>query len=114
MRSHLLGRERRDRARGLSKGRIRRIRSSPRWSAPEQAADRGRALSRELAAVEVELKALEMTQLRVVAAERHRTDNKPDPASSILKIKGSKSSRPRPSCCSVVGRTPCRTSPSTG
>src|SRR5262249_8587583 len=32
---------------------------------------------------------LEMTQLRVVAAERHRTDNKPDPASSILKIKGS-------------------------
>ena len=43
----------------------------------------------KLAAVEVELKALEMTQLRVVAAERHRTDNKPDPASSILKIKGS-------------------------
>ena len=30
-----------------------------------------------------------MTQLRVVAAERHRIDNKPDPASSILKIKGS-------------------------
>ena len=30
-----------------------------------------------------------MTQLRVVAAERHRADNKPDPASSILKIKGS-------------------------
>ena len=30
-----------------------------------------------------------MTQLRVVAAERRRTDNKPDPASSILKIKGS-------------------------
>ena len=43
----------------------------------------------KLAAVEVELKALEMTQLRVVAAERRRTDNKPDPASSILKIKGS-------------------------
>ena len=39
--------------------------------------------------MEVELKALEMTQLRVVAAERRRTDNKPDPASSILKIKGS-------------------------
>jgi len=43
----------------------------------------------KLAAVEVELKALEMTQLRVVAAERNRTGNKPDPASSILKIKGS-------------------------
>jgi alkylation response protein AidB-like acyl-CoA dehydrogenase len=35
----------------------------------------------------VELKALEMTQLRVVAAARDR--NEPDPASSILKIKGS-------------------------
>ena len=30
-----------------------------------------------------------MTQLRVVAAERNRNGNKPDPASSILKIKGS-------------------------
>ena len=30
-----------------------------------------------------------MTQLRVVAAERHREKGKPDPASSILKIKGS-------------------------
>ena len=32
---------------------------------------------------------MEMTQLRVVAAERTRKGNKPDPASSILKIKGS-------------------------
>jgi len=30
-----------------------------------------------------------MTQLRVVAAERTRNGNRPDPASSILKIKGS-------------------------
>ena len=43
----------------------------------------------KLAAVEIELKALEMTQLRVLAAEQHRTDNRPDPKSSILKIKGS-------------------------
>src|SRR5215471_13190800 len=43
----------------------------------------------KIAAIEVELKALEMTQLRVVAAERNRKGNKPDPASSILKIKGS-------------------------
>ena len=43
----------------------------------------------KLAAVEVELKALEMTQLRVVAAEGKREKGKPDPASSILKIKGS-------------------------
>jgi alkylation response protein AidB-like acyl-CoA dehydrogenase len=40
----------------------------------------------KIAAVEVELKALEMTQLRVIAAERDRKG--PDPASSILKIKG--------------------------
>jgi alkylation response protein AidB-like acyl-CoA dehydrogenase len=43
----------------------------------------------KVAAVEVELKALEMTQLRVVAAERQGKNGKPDPASSILKIKGS-------------------------
>ena len=42
----------------------------------------------KLATVEVELKALEMTQLRVVSNERKR-GNRPDPASSILKIKGS-------------------------
>jgi alkylation response protein AidB-like acyl-CoA dehydrogenase len=35
------------------------------------------------------LKALEMTQLRVVAAERTRAKGTPDPASSVLKIKGS-------------------------
>ncbi|HEY0420021.1 MAG TPA: acyl-CoA dehydrogenase family protein, partial [Acetobacteraceae bacterium] len=39
--------------------------------------------------VEIELKALEMTQLRVVADERRREKGKPNPASSILKIKGS-------------------------
>jgi pimeloyl-CoA dehydrogenase large subunit len=38
---------------------------------------------------EVELKALEITQMRVVAAQARRTDAGPDPASSILKIKGS-------------------------
>jgi len=51
----------------------------------------------KIAAVEVELKALELTQLRVVAAARDR--NEPDPASSILKIKGSEISRPSASCC---------------
>ena len=30
-----------------------------------------------------------MTQLRVISAERHREKGKPDPASSVLKIKGS-------------------------
>jgi alkylation response protein AidB-like acyl-CoA dehydrogenase len=87
----LLGNERTGIARiGISKARIRRLRE---LAALEQAAgkpliadERFRA---KIAAVEVELKALEMTQLRVVAAERTRDSNKPDPASSILKIKGS-------------------------
>jgi alkylation response protein AidB-like acyl-CoA dehydrogenase len=40
----------------------------------------------KLAEVEVELKALEMTQMRVISGPR---TGKPDPASSVLKIKGS-------------------------
>jgi pimeloyl-CoA dehydrogenase large subunit len=88
---YLLGRERTGIARvGLSKERIRRIKE---LAALERDGDKplieDERFREKLAAVEVELKALEMTQLRVVAAERRRTDNKPDPASSILKIKGS-------------------------
>ena len=44
---------------------------------------------RRLAWSEIELKALEITQMRVVAAQRARAADKPDPSSSILKIKGS-------------------------
>ena len=87
----LLGNERTGIARiGISKARIRRLKQ---LAALEQAG--GKPLIADerfrckIAAVEVELKALEMTQLRVVAAERTRNGNKPDPASSILKIKGS-------------------------
>jgi pimeloyl-CoA dehydrogenase large subunit len=88
---YLLGRERTGIARvGLSKERLRRIKE---LAAMERAGDKplieDERFCEKLAAVEVELKALEMTQLRVVAAERQRIDNKPDPASSILKIKGS-------------------------
>ena len=44
----------------------------------------------KLASVEIDLKALELTQLRVVAADAKRGNTgRPDPASSILKIKGS-------------------------
>ncbi len=43
----------------------------------------------KVAAVEVELKALEMTQMRVLSEDRHRKDRVPNPMSSILKIKGS-------------------------
>src|SRR5438552_2648380 len=43
----------------------------------------------KLAACEIELKALELTQLRVVADESKHGKGKPNPASSVLKIKGS-------------------------
>jgi pimeloyl-CoA dehydrogenase large subunit len=87
----LLGNERTGIARvGMSKERIRRLRE---LATLERADDRplieDERFRAKIAAVEVELKALEMTQLRVVAAERTRKGNKPDPASSILKIKGS-------------------------
>jgi alkylation response protein AidB-like acyl-CoA dehydrogenase len=86
----LLGNERTGIARvGASKERIRRIKE---LAAGERMGDtpliEDERFREKLAEVEIELKALEMTQLRVVAAERNRTGNRPDPASSILKIKG--------------------------
>jgi pimeloyl-CoA dehydrogenase large subunit len=86
----LLGNERSSIARvGYSKERIRRIRE---LAALERAGGRpiieDERFREKLAALEVELKALEMLQLRVVAGERQRDRRKPDPYSSILKIKG--------------------------
>ena len=88
----LLGNERTGIARvGTSKAKVKRIKQ---LAAIERVGE-GRLIDdsrfmEKLAAVEVELKALEMTQLRVVAADRKRADKgKPDPASSILKLKGS-------------------------
>ena len=87
----LLGNERTGIARvGVSKARIRRIKQ---LAALERVGDITMLdephFRQKLAAVEVELKALEMTQLRVVADERNRDRGKPNPASSILKLKGS-------------------------
>ena len=87
----LLGNERTNIARvGVSKERLRRIRE---LASIERIGDepmiRNPRFREKLAAAEIELKALEMTQLRVVAAERTREKGKPDPASSVLKIKGS-------------------------
>ena len=87
----LLGNERTGIARvGVSKARIRRIKQ---LAALERVGDITMLdephFRQKLAAVEVELKALEMTQLRVVADERNRERGKPNPASSILKLKGS-------------------------
>ncbi len=87
----LLGNERTGIARvGASKAKIKRIRelaamelngTTPVLDDPK--------FREKLAMVEIELKALEMTQLRVVANERNKVKGKPDPASSILKLKGS-------------------------
>ncbi|MSO91080.1 MAG: pimeloyl-CoA dehydrogenase large subunit [Acetobacteraceae bacterium] len=88
----LLGNERTGIARvGTSKAQVRRIKE---LAALEVYGERRLIddpdFRRKLAAVEVELKSLEMTQLRVVANDRKRGDKgKPDPASSILKLKGS-------------------------
>ena len=88
---YLLGAERINLARvGVSKERLIRVRE---LAARQQ--HKGRPLIKDprfrekLAAIEVELKALEMTQLRVISAESHSNSGKADPASSILKIKGS-------------------------
>ena len=87
----LLGNERTGIARvGTSKARLARIRALAGQEIVGDApliADR--RFREKLAAIEIELKALEMTQLRVVAEERSRARGRPNPASSILKLKGS-------------------------
>ena len=87
----LLGNERTNIARvGASKERIRRIRelAASVQSGGKPVLDDPK-FREKLAAVEIELKALELTQMRVVANEGKHGKGKPDPASSILKIKGS-------------------------
>jgi len=87
---YLLGNERTGIARlGKSRERVEYAKSLARevrsGGKPliEDAAFRAR-----VAQMEVDMKALELTQLRVVAAQSKRKDGKPDPFSSILKIKG--------------------------
>jgi pimeloyl-CoA dehydrogenase large subunit len=87
----LLGNERTGIARvGTSKARLKRIRE---LASLEQSGGRplieSQKFREKLMSVEIELKALEMTQLRIVADERGKAKGKPNPASSILKLKGS-------------------------
>jgi pimeloyl-CoA dehydrogenase large subunit len=87
----LLGNERTGIARvGASKAKVARIKE---LAAMERSYDRplieDAKFREKLAAVEVELKALEMTQLRVVSDERKLEKGRQNPASSILKLKGS-------------------------
>lgn len=87
----LLGHERVNIARvGVSKSRIVRIKElASRTMAGGGPLIEDTQFRQKLAAIEIELKALELTQLRVVAAESTQGEGKPDPASSILKLKGS-------------------------
>ena len=87
----LLGNERTGIARvGVSKERIRRIKElAAKVESGGKPMLQDQRFREKLAMVEIELKALELTQLRVVAAEGKHGKGKPDPASSILKIKGS-------------------------
>src|ERR1700754_4223368 len=87
----LLGNERTGIARvGASKAKIARIKQ---LAALEFAGERPLIetprFQEKLAGIEVELKALEMTQLRVVSDERKMAKGRQNPASSILKLKGS-------------------------
>ncbi|MGY4230114.1 pimeloyl-CoA dehydrogenase large subunit [Bradyrhizobium sp. USDA 4503] len=87
----LLGNERTGIARvGVSKERIRRIKElASRVECCGRPVTEDLAFREKLAACEIELKALELTQLRVVADEGKHGKGKPNPASSMLKIKGS-------------------------
>jgi alkylation response protein AidB-like acyl-CoA dehydrogenase len=86
---HLLGSERSGIARiGLSKERLSQLRSLERRLAADgtlTSAEQER-LAHKLAEVEVELRALELTQLRVVSADAH--GGGAQSAASILKVKG--------------------------
>ncbi len=87
----LLSNERTGQARvGASKERIRRLKLIAR-EAPGGATPIGEdpRFRERLTEVEVELKALEMTTLRVLADENKQLkERKPNPASSVLKIRG--------------------------
>lgn len=88
---YLLGHERSGIARvGVSKFRVRRAKQLAATVVAN-----GRPLIEDedflarVAQIEVELKALEITQMRLIAEIGKQAGNKPDPKSSILKIKGS-------------------------
>ena len=87
----LLGNERTGIARvGVSKERLRRIRElASKVESGGKPVIEDQKFREKLAEVEIELKALELTQLRVVADENKHGKGKPNPASSVLKIKGS-------------------------
>src|SRR5438067_1330540 len=85
----LLGNERTGIARvGYSKQRVQRIKElAGQVKAGDRSLIEDERFREKVAAVEVDLKALEMTQMRVLSEDRNRKDRLPNPKSSILKIK---------------------------
>ena len=74
----------------MSKERIRRVRElASKVEANGKPLIEDDRFREKLAATEIELKALELSVMRVIANETKNGKGKPDPASSILKIKGS-------------------------
>ena len=89
---YLLGHERSGIARvGVSKMRLRRaVELAKRVPAGAATLADDPRFQERVAALEVELKALEITQMRVIAESvRHTASGRPDPKGSILKLKGS-------------------------
>ncbi len=87
----LLGNERTGIARvGYSKQRVQRIKElAGKVMAGDKPLIEDEHFREKIAAVEVDLKALEMTQMHVLAEDSKRKNNLPNPMSSILKIRGS-------------------------
>ena len=89
----LLGNERNNIARvGASKLRVEQVKERAKSTpAGEGVVWDDPMIRQKVAELEIELKALEITQMRMIARDSKRApgDNRPDPASSILKIKGS-------------------------
>jgi alkylation response protein AidB-like acyl-CoA dehydrogenase len=86
---YLLGHERSGIARvGISKMRVRRAKElAARIDAGGRPLSEDRGFRERVAMLEIELKALEITQMRLISAAT--PPGKPDPKSSILKMKGS-------------------------
>ena len=88
---YLLGHERVTIARvGQSKGRVKRAKElAARVMLDDKPLSEEPRFREKLAALEVELKALEITNMRIVDRAMKNPGAKPDPKSSILKLKGS-------------------------
>ncbi|MDP3136271.1 MAG: acyl-CoA dehydrogenase family protein [Burkholderiaceae bacterium] len=86
----LLGNERIGQARvGLSKARLARIRMLLDARAAGMTEPRRSGFAARLAELEVELSALEITQLRFLSSRTVPQPGRPDPLASLLKIRGS-------------------------